>query len=69
MALSRDDYYLGSCSHDSTVKFWNVRFLLKEDSDEEGELESGQTTVNTEKLKDTMVPEEQKKMTEFFSDL
>jgi hypothetical protein len=35
--MSRDRTYLGSCSHDSTVKFWNIRYLYEKDEAEEAE--------------------------------
>ena len=39
--FSRDRRLLGSCSHDNTVKFWDVGFLADdaedEDEDEDGE--------------------------------
>jgi len=28
--LSRENYFLGSCSHDNTVKFWAVKYLFEE---------------------------------------
>lgn len=33
--LSRDRKYLGSCSHDNLVKFWNIEYFFEEDDDEE----------------------------------
>ena len=35
MKFSRDRCLLGSCSHDNTVKFWNVRYLFEDDEDED----------------------------------
>lgn len=40
--VSFDCAYLGSCSHDNTVKFWNVAELYEEDEDEDEEGEGDQ---------------------------
>ena len=31
--MSRDKRYLSSCSHDNTVKLWNVAYLYEADGD------------------------------------
>eukprot|EP00741_Cyanophora_paradoxa_P004151 tig00000769_g4032.t1 len=45
VALSGDKRVLGSCSHDNTVKFWNIAYLMEEDGkgeeEEEGEGRGG----------------------------
>jgi len=35
--LSRENKYLGSCSHDNTVKFWNVGYLFQNDDNDNDE--------------------------------
>lgn len=35
MALSHDNQFLTTSSHDYTIKFWNVSYLFEEDDDEE----------------------------------
>lgn len=37
MRLSGDGVFLGSCSHDKTIKFWNLTGLFDEEEDEAGE--------------------------------
>lgn len=41
--LSHDSKFLASCSHDNTIKFWNVDYLFQEDIAENAE-ESGEPT-------------------------
>jgi len=56
--LSRDNKYLGSCSHDNTVKFWNVGYLFQNDDDDdvnitESDTEMREITQEKEKEKRT----------------
>jgi WD40 repeat protein len=37
LAMSRDRKYMASCSHDNSIKFWNVSYLWNEDEDDEEE--------------------------------
>jgi len=50
MALSHDNRFLTTASHDYTIKFWNVAYLFEEDDDDgEGESKTGdQTSAGTE---------------------
>lgn len=43
--LDKDKRYLGSCSHDSTVKFWDVEDLFEEGDNEEEEEEREKEVV------------------------
>lgn len=55
IALNRDNTLLGSCSHDMTVKFWNVGYLF-EDS---GTLEEIEAAGGGEDLPDAGGDEEE----------
>ena len=46
MKFSRDRCLLGSCSHDNTVKFWNVRYLFEDDEDEDNGVDVDQSSDN-----------------------
>jgi len=35
--LSYDHHYMGSCSHDNTVRLWDVRYLYEEEEEDEDE--------------------------------
>jgi len=37
IALSNNRHVLASCSHDSTVQFWDVKFLTEDDGEDDGE--------------------------------
>ena len=40
IAMSHDRHLLASCSHDSTVQFWDIKFLTEDDGeDDEGEVD------------------------------
>jgi len=46
--LSRDNKYLGSCSHDNTVKFWNVEYLMDNDNENNEEENNDEENKNEE---------------------
>jgi len=63
--VSRDNNLLASCSHDNTVKFWNISYFWEEGKGEEMEIRMDME----EKLQPTKISKEARDMKEFFSDL
>jgi len=57
--LSRDKKFLGSASHDNTLKFWNIEYLF-EDQDNEEE-DSDKEDMETEEMETEKVPPPTKK--------
>eukprot|EP01126_Amoeba_proteus_P059678 TRINITY_DN7815_c0_g1_i20.p1 TRINITY_DN7815_c0_g1~~TRINITY_DN7815_c0_g1_i20.p1 ORF type:complete len:194 (-),score=52.39 TRINITY_DN7815_c0_g1_i20:286-867(-) len=69
IALSRDTKFLGSCSHDNIVKFWDLSFLFAESSEGSSDDEEiVESTLDLTKLP-TKPPNEKREMKKFFSDL
>ena len=71
LAYSRDKKYLASCSHDNTVKFWNVSTFfedLEAASSDDSSIEE-EAQLDTDKLEETFVSKQKKEMTNFFADL
>lgn len=78
LALSRDDAFLASCSHDCTVKvcllpftfslvkFWNIKFLFEDDSQDE---ENDNDENGSAKLAETLKTDDERNLKQFFSDL
>jgi len=64
--VSRDMNLLASCSHDNTVKFWNISYFWEEDA---GEDEKDLKMDMEEKLESTKIPKATTNMMQFFSDL
>jgi WD40 repeat protein len=63
MSLSHDKELLVSCSHDNSVKFWNISCFWGEDGDEENEEKLKQD------LEQTKLPKRKRDLKKFFSDL
>ena len=59
--LSRDKKYLASCSHDQTVKFWDVGYLYEIDKSDENEPLDENTDINNNNNNDTMETESESK--------
>jgi len=66
LALSRDKKYIASCSHDNSVKFWNVSFFFEDRGSDSSEDE---IQMDVGKLEPTMETKEKKTANAFFSDL
>jgi len=69
LAISRDANLLASCSHDSSVKFWNISFFWEEDSEQEGTDDKRPNKKLEEELEPTKMKKEEKRVKDFFSDL
>lgn len=78
LGLSRDSSILGSCSHDSTIKFWNVSYFFSnpqtdQDIDDDDDDDSGEqsNTGEAAAIKRAMRKQKKKSATKksFFSDL
>jgi len=72
--ISRDKNLLASCSHDCSVKFWNISYFWEEDDDAEaavdGEEKEKQVKMDLdEKLSGTKLSKPAKGLKDFFSDL
>mmetsp|Transcript_20854 Transcript_20854/g.42309 ORF Transcript_20854/g.42309 Transcript_20854/m.42309 type:complete len:215 (-) Transcript_20854:47-691(-) len=46
IAVSYDCQYMASCSHDNTVKFWDVGYLYSDDGEEDEDEEEGESDTD-----------------------
>jgi len=69
--LSRDKKYLGSCSHDNTVKFWQMEGLLDDTNDVETEPQNGkeESQDDMEEVVEQKQTKKKSKKNEFFKDI
>ena len=49
IAMSQDRKFLASCSHDSTVQFWDIGFLTEEGNDDDDEMSDEGEDPSTKK--------------------
>ena len=40
---SHDEKFMASCSHDQTVKFWDIAFLFEDDGNEEDAMDTAES--------------------------